>query len=143
MQVRGKALQVTVKLVHFTPAAMLRDLLQNVAISSFIAGLLTSTNGVTLAAAVLLAELLLCKLPDEYRRCPFTQHVDFFKGHVLNGASPHSRCCLLHGSSGGVILAAAVLLVNALFCNCLMRPFLEWLCAVCSRPIHRGQGNEI
>ena len=68
MQVRGKALQVVVKLVHFAPADMLRDLLQNVAISSFIAGLLASTNGVTLASAVLLAELLLCKLPDEYRR---------------------------------------------------------------------------
>ena len=68
MQVRHKALQVVVKLVHFAPAAMLRELLQSVAISSFIAGLLTSNNGITLAAAVLLAELLLCKLPDEYRR---------------------------------------------------------------------------
>lgn len=68
MQVRGKALQVIVKLVHFVPQDMLRELLQSVAISSFIAGLLSSTNGVTLAAAVLLAELLLVKLPDEYRR---------------------------------------------------------------------------
>jgi E3 ubiquitin-protein ligase TRIP12 len=68
VQVRAKALQVIVKLVHFMPADMLRGLLQNVAISSFIAGLLTSTNGVTVAAAVLLAELLLCKLPVEYRR---------------------------------------------------------------------------
>ena len=68
VQVRHKALQVVVKLVHFAPAAMLRELLQSVAISSFIAGLLTSSNGITLAAAVLLAELLLCKLPDEYRR---------------------------------------------------------------------------
>jgi E3 ubiquitin-protein ligase TRIP12 len=67
-QVKSKCLKIIIKVLNFASPAMLRELLRGVAISSFIAGLLASREPATQAAAILLAEMLIIKLPDDYRR---------------------------------------------------------------------------
>lgn len=66
---KAKCLKIITKILHFARPDMLRELLQGVAISSFIAGLLASREPATLASAIVLAELLMSKLRDDYSRC--------------------------------------------------------------------------
>lgn len=67
MQVKAKSLRLIIKIVHYLPAVALEDLLRGVPISSFITGLLGSRDPPTQAGALVLAELLMAKLPTIYR----------------------------------------------------------------------------
>lgn len=67
LQVKNKCLKIIAKVLHFSPADMLRELLTGLTISSFIAGLLVSRDPPTLASALIMAELLMAKVPDDYR----------------------------------------------------------------------------
>ncbi len=67
LQVNNKCLKIIAKVLHFSPPGMLRELLTGLTISSFIAGLLVSRDPPTLASALVLAELLMAKVPDDYR----------------------------------------------------------------------------
>ncbi len=64
---KSKALRLVIKVCHFLPAVALEDLLRGVPISSFAAGLLASRDPPTQAGAIVLAELLMAKLPAVYR----------------------------------------------------------------------------
>lgn len=64
LQVKTRCLATITKMVHHASGDMLRELLRDVTISSFIASLLSTREGTTSAAAVRLAELLMDKLPE-------------------------------------------------------------------------------
>ncbi len=55
-------------MLYYSPPDMLHEQLKGLTISSFIAGLLLSHDPPTLASALILAELLMAKVPDDYRR---------------------------------------------------------------------------
>ena len=55
-------------MLHHAPAPQLRALLADVPLASFVAGLLAARDAGTQAAALRLAELLMGKLPELYRR---------------------------------------------------------------------------
>ena len=61
---KARCLSTITKAVHYASADMLRELLRDVTISSFIASLLSTRDGTTNATAVRLAELLMAKLPE-------------------------------------------------------------------------------
>ena len=61
---KNKSLQTIIKILQYCPPELLRGLLLDIHISSFIAALLTSRDAATLAVGVRLAELLMTKLPD-------------------------------------------------------------------------------
>ena len=63
LQVKNKALQTIVKILQYTPAESLTNLLEAIPISSFTAGLFSSQEPTTTAAALRTAELLQIKLP--------------------------------------------------------------------------------
>lgn len=55
-----------IKTLQYCPPEMLRGLLRDIPISSFIASLLASRDAAVLAAGVRLSELLMLKLPDVF-----------------------------------------------------------------------------
>ena len=63
LQVKNKALQTIVKILQYTPAESLTNLLEAIPISSFTAGLFSSQEPTTVAGALRTAELLQIKLP--------------------------------------------------------------------------------
>ncbi|KAK9798991.1 hypothetical protein WJX73_009807 [Symbiochloris irregularis] len=67
-QVKTRCLATVTKMVHYASSDMLRKLLKDVTISSFIASLLSTREGTTNATAVRLAELLMDKLPEIYTK---------------------------------------------------------------------------
>nr|PNR54131.1 hypothetical protein PHYPA_007807 [Physcomitrium patens] len=66
--VRHKCLAAIIKLVHFTAPEMLRSLLQESNISSFLAGVLASKDMSLLTKALQIAEMLMQKLPDVFAK---------------------------------------------------------------------------
>eukprot|EP00891_Asterochloris_glomerata_P005589 jgi/Astpho2/5589/e_gw1.00079.2.1_t len=67
-QVRKQCLAAIAKILHYTPAAVLDNLLKDIAISSCIAGLLASKDAQVVARALQLAEVLMQKLPSVFLR---------------------------------------------------------------------------
>lgn len=62
--VRYKCLAVISKLLHFSKPDILRPLLQDTSISSFLAGVLASKDAAILNSALQIADMLMVKLPD-------------------------------------------------------------------------------
>ena len=67
-QVKVRCLVAIAKVLQHGTAEQLQALLLDVPLASFVAALLGAREASTLAAAVRLAELLMCKLPELYRR---------------------------------------------------------------------------
>lgn len=63
-----RCLDAIAKVLHHAPTEQLQALLAHVPLASFLAALLGARESPTLAAAVRLAELLMGKLPELYRR---------------------------------------------------------------------------
>jgi hypothetical protein len=68
MQVKNKCLKIIAKVLYYSLPDMLKEQLSGLTISSFIAGLLVSRDPPTLASALILAELLIAKVPEDYKR---------------------------------------------------------------------------
>ena len=68
VQVKNKCLKIIAKVLYYSPPEMLKEQLSGLTISSFIAGLLVSRDPPTLASALILAELLIAKVPEDYKR---------------------------------------------------------------------------
>eukprot|EP01113_Clastostelium_recurvatum_P006997 TRINITY_DN1321_c0_g1_i2.p1 TRINITY_DN1321_c0_g1~~TRINITY_DN1321_c0_g1_i2.p1 ORF type:complete len:1980 (+),score=516.89 TRINITY_DN1321_c0_g1_i2:142-6081(+) len=66
--VRHKCLSAITKILHFSTAEMLTDLLKEFAFSSFLAGLLASRDLTIVATALKMSELMLEKLPSIFSR---------------------------------------------------------------------------
>lgn len=61
-------MKIIAKVLYYSPPEMLKEQLSGLTISSFIAGLLVSRDPPTLASALILAELLIAKVPEDYKR---------------------------------------------------------------------------
>ena len=68
MQVKARCLDAIAKVLQHAPTEQLQALLAHIPLASFVTALLGSRDSSTLAAAVRLAELLMGKLPELYRR---------------------------------------------------------------------------
>lgn len=66
--VRHKCLSTIHRFLHYSPPAQLEALLGNMAISSFLAGLISGKDSTAALMGVTLAELLMTKLPAVFAR---------------------------------------------------------------------------
>lgn len=71
-------MDVEIKLIHFLPGEALREILRNLAISSYIAGILAAGDDRLRIGALQIADILMEKLPDVF-------HLYFRRQGVMNG----------------------------------------------------------
>jgi hypothetical protein len=89
-QVKEGSLSTVTKILQYSPPEMLKGLLKNIAISSFIASLLASRESPILAVAVRLSELLMLKLPDIFTTMFLKEGVFFAMEQLANEAPAHA-----------------------------------------------------